>query len=847
MKKFSLILIACLFFVNIPAARAHPGDVYAHRLKVTLSQNDVKIRWELKPGAMLVGFLWHEADANQDGILTAQESSTWAAPRAAQLAATLDGENIPLTLESVSIPADLQKFQAGDDFIIFNLSAEWVQDMSGVHTLVLKNNMETRKSINFFELTSTDNAAFLFPAQRNHVITLEFTKERALLSDKEIALTQWDSGTMSMPVGQQKDVVTETAEQVVPELSQRSTQEILLDLLRQKEFSIPFYIFALAISFALGALHALTPGHGKTVVAAYLVGSRGTTWHAIVLGSVVTLTHTGSVFLLGLITLAASQYILPTRIIPALEILSGLLIVGLGLYLFWQRFLAWRKTNSPSSPTLPPKGEGSQSHLSLRERARVRAPSAPGRKISGSIQIQKPSESIHHHGDGKMHSHEVPESITWRSLIALGISGGLVPCPDAIAILLVAVAINRLLLGLALILSFSLGLAIVLIVIGLVMVNSARLFNRMDAFTKFAPFMPVISAAIVLILGIALTYGAVYKLAGDTSPLALSAPSLDESRVIYLGEDLNQDKQLFIANAQGANPQQLTRAAKGVVDYAISFDKTKAAYIEQTEDLEYNIWMMNVDGSENKIIVPCSDAVCSQPVWSPDNWHIIYEYMPISEDGYGSSSLWRFDIAANKAQAVFQESRLPGTNPRFSPDGAWLSYSTPDGLRLTRLESGESRTIKNTLGAAVQWSPDSQFVLMRDVIIKNNQFITQLFMYDIDSQTLKNINADANIENILAAWSPDGKSIAVVRRDLSIPRGDQVWVMRADGSEARVITDAPAVLHGSLSWSADSVYILYDLYLLDSVPLESRLEIINTQTKEITDLQINGYNPQWIW
>ena len=115
-----------------------------------------------------------------------------------------------------------------------------------------------------------------------------------------------------------------------------------------------------------------------------------------------------------------------------------------------------------------------------------------------------------------MHSHDVPESITWRSLITLGISGGLVPCPDAIAILLVAIAINRILLGLTLIISFSLGLAVVLIVIGLLMVNSSRLFTRMDAFNKFAPIMPIVSAGIVLILGLGLTYGAVSKLGSGT-------------------------------------------------------------------------------------------------------------------------------------------------------------------------------------------------------------------------------------------------------------------------------------------------------------------------------------------
>jgi Tol biopolymer transport system component len=161
--------------------------------------------------------------------------------------------------------------------------------------------------------------------------------------------------------------------------------------------------------------------------------------------------------------------------------------------------------------------------------------------------------------------------------------------------------------------------------------------------------------------------------------------------------------------------------------------------------------------------------------------------------------------------------------------------------------TGESRLIQNMLGAAVQWSPDEKTILLRDVIIKNGAFVTQLYLYDLESGSLTNPSPSENIENILAAWSPDGKQIAVVRRDLSIPRGDQIWLMNSDGSNARVITDMPAVLHGSLNWSPDGKFILYDLYLLDSFPMESQLEAVNVAMGETTNLGIFGYNPKWVW
>jgi nickel/cobalt transporter (NicO) family protein len=839
--KIRIIGFALFFIIlcslPIQKAAAHPADVYANTIYVTFSQSGLQVKWEIKPGPMLTSYLWYEADVDQDGILSQEETDTWGRARAALLTATLDNEPLSLRIESVQMPTDLNKFQAGEEFITFTLSSGFPAKPGSIQHLVLNNGLEAKTSINWFHLSAIEDTAFFFPAQKNNAISIDLVQDRAQAGDQSKLITAWDSGAPSLPAGQTKDAVTETAGQIVPELAKRTPQQILLDLVRTKDFSVSFYAFALGISLALGALHALTPGHGKTIVAAYLVGSRGTAWHAVVLGSVVTLTHTGSVFLLGIITLAASQYILPTRIIPALEIVSGLMIIFLGSTLLVQRLREWqvkrRRDGLLRSSPAEIDMEDGKKRLVINQPIRDMEPShGHDGNIPRRPQIGNPLAAL-----------------SWRSLITLGISGGLVPCPDAIAILLVAIAINRIFLGLALIISFSIGLAVILIVIGLLMVNGGRLFARMDFLNRLAPFMPVASALIVLLLGFGLTYGAVTRLGiGFTSSQAESGVGMDTLQqapdVIYLNDDENKHKQVFIVNIKAGDPRQLTDAAKGVTEFALSPDQSQMIYIEQTVDFDYAMWLMKLDGADNQLMFSCRGANCGQPVWSPDGKHIVYEYMPLDE---GTSSLWWLDLGSGKAQPLFQEARLPGTNPRWSPNGAWLSYAAPEGIRLDHLESGESRLIPNMLGAAVQWASDSKSMLVRDVIIKNNQFITQLYLYDLSSKTLTNINANESMENILAAWSPDGKLIAVVRRDLAIPRGDQIWLMRTDGSEAHVITDMPAVLHGSLNWSPDGKYILYDLYLLDSFPLESELEMVNVQTGEVNNLGVIGYNPKWLW
>jgi ABC-type nickel/cobalt efflux system permease component RcnA len=228
-------------------------------------------------------------------------------------------------------------------------------------------------------------------------------------------------------------------------------------------------LLLLAAAFAWGALHALSPGHGKTMVAGYLVGARGTPRHAVILGLTVTATHTVAVFALGLVTLAASQYILPEQLYPWLGVLSGLLVVCIGFSVMRSRFRRWR--------ALRAGGE----------------------------------HDDHHHGHAHGHSHEPTDGpITMRSLIGLGVSGGIVPCPSALVVLIAAIAQHRVGLGMVLILAFSLGLAATLTAIGLAVIYGGRLVARLRPErrlfgARFAGALPAISASVIVVVGALIT------------------------------------------------------------------------------------------------------------------------------------------------------------------------------------------------------------------------------------------------------------------------------------------------------------------------------------------------------
>ena len=249
--------------------------------------------------------------------------------------------------------------------------------------------------------------------------------------------------------------------------------DYLSKLLSHKEIGWGMALAGLAVAFGLGTIHALSPGHDKTIVAAYLVGSRGTAKHALFLGAMVTFTHTISVFFLGFVTLFLSQYVLPEKIFPVLGAISGLSIVWIGATLLYKRASGLR----------------AHSHEHDREHGHDHT-----------------HDHNHHHGPGG-HTHVPEGEVTLGSLIALGASGGLVPCPSALVLLLSSVALGRVGLGMVLLVGFSAGLAVVLMAIGLIVLFAKHLLPDQERAARHPAFrlIPVLSAALIVCVGLIMT------------------------------------------------------------------------------------------------------------------------------------------------------------------------------------------------------------------------------------------------------------------------------------------------------------------------------------------------------
>ncbi len=242
--------------------------------------------------------------------------------------------------------------------------------------------------------------------------------------------------------------------------------------------SLGVVLVSLLIASFWGAVHALTPGHGKALVAGYLVGTKGRPRDAVLLGATVTVTHTMGVFALGLVTLLLSQFIVPDQLYPWLTLASGLLVVVVGIGVLRSRLRTggWADHDH---------GEGAHDH-----------------------------GHGHHHGHdhdhdhGHHHHHHHPadaKALGSRGIVGVGVAAGLLPCPSALVVLLSAIAVHRIGFGFALIAAFSLGLAATITGIGLVAVLARRTFSRVSLEGRAVRALPALSAVVILGVGVALT------------------------------------------------------------------------------------------------------------------------------------------------------------------------------------------------------------------------------------------------------------------------------------------------------------------------------------------------------
>ncbi|HUI90110.1 MAG TPA: sulfite exporter TauE/SafE family protein [Anaerolineales bacterium] len=852
---FFLILLSAFYPTRV--ASAHPIDMYAQTQSIEIGLDGIQIDWKITPGPLLADAIWSAADQNQDGSISSQEVQAWTTPWLSEEKILLDNQPVAFTqTQDIHWPATVDVMRTGEDSIEMHLLVQWPAGLGGKHSVLIHNSHLEPNSLNWFSIASQQGMTFDQPAQNNGLLGVDiyFPNSSGAGTSR---LASWNSGTPNLPS------FTNAVSQIAGNLSDSGSSSqlagsptmvtsALVGLVKAQQFSPLFLIGAFLLSLVLGSLHAMTPGHGKALVGAYLVGSQGRTRDAVFLGTIVTITHTGSVLCLGLVTLIASHYVLPALIAPWLEVISGVLVIGFGINLLIQR--RQDLVRFTSNRIRRPAGEFT---INVAPQAHEHGPH--------SLHTHEPHDHAHGHDHELPHTHALrANEVTWKSLLTLGVSGGLVPCPDAIAILLVAVAVNRIPFGMVLILAFSIGLALVLIAIGIAMVQGVRLVTRSDWLSRLSVYAPVVSAVAVSGLGIVLTVSALNSLnffsSVSRSPSSQNASAdirpesfdIRRARLVYLAPD-NQpqsEDQLFMRALNGGTPKQLTKESSGISGYSISPDAKTILYTTFKVDGSSSISAINADDTQPRLVLNCPASQCGDPQWYPDGQKVVYQRVDyVGDSALSKFSIWWLDLQTGKTVPVFQDQTFPSSAPAFSADGKWLSYISPanNTIQIYGLQDAKDLSIPIGYQGLMPevWSPASDSILFWDSVSPEAGSSIHVRRYILSSGQKIDLGATDDQTDYSASWSPTAEWIAIDRNlstSDSTKKGDQVWLVRPDGTQSHVILDEPNVSYTDLNWSPDGGYLAYTRYSYDNIG-QSDVWMINIQTGQTTMLASGGFIP----
>lgn len=479
MSRYALPVLIAL--AAGPAALAHPlpNLRYDRAIHVRLSPGGVTVRYsvEMNDWTMVLdgkNLVTVKDTLGLTGSLGyATKYAEKKSPHIADgLRATLDGADLPFRVER---PAAVEP-QQDHLRLTFHLRADWSPGAGAPHTFQFEDqNFEDRAGAVTLTLDRTGHRIDLVevdePTDLRGKSRLDLTPEDERRSRRASAV--FSVGQPAIPHPEP------TAPEPTPAETPPSPKPTVFESVRDRGLHALFDTniglgVMLLLAALFGAAHAFTPGHGKTMVAAYLVGERGTVKHASVLGLVATVAHTGSVIVLAVVIYTAYGNEPPASAQGWLTLIGGLLIAGVGLWLFLQRV----------------RGRADHVHL-----------------FSGH------DHQHHDHDNGQSHSHDhghhhhgpppdVTSNFGWVRVILLGLGGGIIPCWDAVLLFLVALTRGKVGLAIPLLIAFSAGLAAVLIGLGITVVLANRAGGRRFGESRWFRGLPVVSAVVLMGLGV---------------------------------------------------------------------------------------------------------------------------------------------------------------------------------------------------------------------------------------------------------------------------------------------------------------------------------------------------------
>lgn len=501
-KQYSLVTLFLALAAMLGQADAHPlGQLSInHFTRLTMTKQGVEVRYVIDLAELPTFREAQIADSNGDGEVSTTEMSVYLGTVSAEylggLILTIDGT--PQRVALVGSEGEVLPGQTGSAAmglstmrLVFNLATPF--NWNGEVRQISFENRNQADKPGWREMVATarDGMTVFDSSVAGNGVTDELRAypESLIGSPLNERKGEWRTSEGAPPPGA-RPLALRDGQPATP-VPATPVRDRFLALITVTELSPTAILVGILIAFGLGAIHALSPGHGKALVGAYLAGSKGTLRHATLLGLTVTISHTLTVYLGGLAFLLASKYILPAKLYPILSFISGAMITIIGAGLLLRR-ISW-------------------------------SPAILGHTLQHLLHDHDQSSHGHHHLPGPATSTALPgemadnDRLSMKSLVRLGISGGIIPCPSAWILMLGAISLNRTAYGLVLILAFSLGLACVLTLIGILFVMGGRMIERIPGAGGLLRVLPVASAFVITAIGATISWQALREAGIDSA------------------------------------------------------------------------------------------------------------------------------------------------------------------------------------------------------------------------------------------------------------------------------------------------------------------------------------------
>jgi nickel/cobalt exporter len=490
MKKF-LLLLLCVFFCSYSIqGQAHPlPNGVNHNTSLAIENNQLLLKYNLLMYYTDLDVLYKQIDLDSNNQITDEEKSKW-----------LVGIEEKLFIETNAVTYKAQKLLDFSNYLDIKDSVyPTVTFTVSFGNISLPSDLVDFKLHNKYRIQSGDPQDWNFSFDQQSIYI-----EDVKVDGGELVSGKWRAAQTSSPTPQNQ-ISTNI-------FSYDGARNFLDSSLKDPNLGGITLVSLIFVSMLFGAAHTLTPGHGKSIIGAYMAAIRGTFKDAVIMATSTTLSHTGTVIGLGLIFVflknglkVAIPFInqaiqIPSinvrLILPYLNIISGLAIIGIGLWMFRKRVNEFVKTKVAE-----------ETHKKLHEQKLDHQHDALGNH-SHTYEHEDNHTHSHHHNhthDHGSHTHDIPDHrLTLKEAIMLGLSTGLSPCIDAIAILILAINLDKTALGIGIIFAFSFGMAATLIAIGWLVGHGIKSTKRFAWSKDILLWIPMISSLLIALTGLLL-------------------------------------------------------------------------------------------------------------------------------------------------------------------------------------------------------------------------------------------------------------------------------------------------------------------------------------------------------